>query len=130
MAQHNVFEPDNSLIRLKNIQIIKDNNYTLFSYAKGGIDSSIGFYFKGTMIKIVADLSWNRSNNVLVKIDDNVINAARDLGANFWQTLFKIILPLSKPGIASGIIMGFVPLPPEPDPLPEPPEELEVNIST
>ena len=47
--------------------------------------------------------------NVLVKIDDNVINAARDLGANFWQTLFKIILPLSKPGIASGIIMVFVP---------------------
>ena len=47
--------------------------------------------------------------NVLVKIDDNVINAARDLGANFWQTMFKIILPLSKPGIASGIIMVFVP---------------------
>ena len=47
--------------------------------------------------------------NVLVKIDDNVINAARDLGANFWQTLFKIIIPLSKPGIASGIIMVFVP---------------------
>lgn len=47
--------------------------------------------------------------NVLVKIDDNVINAARDLGANFWQTLFKIIIPLSKEGIASGIIMVFVP---------------------
>lgn len=47
--------------------------------------------------------------NVLVKIDDNVINAARDLGANFWQTLVKIIIPLSKPGIASGIIMVFVP---------------------
>lgn len=47
--------------------------------------------------------------NVLVKIDDNVINAARDLGANFWQTLVKIIIPLSRPGIASGIIMVFVP---------------------
>ena len=47
--------------------------------------------------------------NVLVKIDDNVINASRDLGANFWQTLFKIIIPLSKAGIASGIIMVFVP---------------------
>ena len=47
--------------------------------------------------------------NVLVKIDDNVINAARDLGANFWQTLFKIVIPLSKAGIASGIIMVFVP---------------------
>lgn len=47
--------------------------------------------------------------NVLVKIDDNVINAARDLGANFWQTLVKVIIPLSMPGVASGVIMVFVP---------------------
>lgn len=47
--------------------------------------------------------------NVLVKIDDNVINAARDLGANFFQTLVKIIIPLSMPGVASGVIMVFVP---------------------
>lgn len=47
--------------------------------------------------------------NVLVKIDRNVINAARDLGANSVQTFFKIILPLSLPGIISGITMVFVP---------------------
>lgn len=47
--------------------------------------------------------------NVLVKIDDNTINAARDLGANYLQALRKIIIPLSFPGIASGIIMVFVP---------------------
>ncbi len=47
--------------------------------------------------------------NVLVKINNDVVNAARDLGANFWQTLFKILIPLSMPGIASGIIMVFVP---------------------
>lgn len=47
--------------------------------------------------------------NVLVKIDDNTINAARDLGANYFQTLVKIIIPLSFPGIASGVIMVFVP---------------------
>lgn len=47
--------------------------------------------------------------NVLIKIDDNTINAARDLGANYWQTLGKVIIPLSFPGIASGIIMVFVP---------------------
>lgn len=47
--------------------------------------------------------------NVLIKIDDNVIHAARDLGANYWQTLTKVIMPLSFPGIASGIIMVFVP---------------------
>ncbi len=47
--------------------------------------------------------------NVLVKIDENVINAARDLGANGVQTFFKIILPLSIPGVVSGITMVFVP---------------------
>lgn len=47
--------------------------------------------------------------NVLKKIDKNVINAARDLGANSFQTFMKIILPLSVPGIISGITMVFVP---------------------
>ena len=47
--------------------------------------------------------------NVLVKIDKNVINAARDLGANSIQTFIKITLPLSVPGIISGISMVFVP---------------------
>lgn len=43
------------------------------------------------------------------KIDDNTINAAKDLGANTFQTLFYIWLPLSLPGIISGITMVFVP---------------------
>ena len=47
--------------------------------------------------------------NVLAKIDNNVINAAKDLGANPLQTFCKIILPLSVPGIISGITMVFVP---------------------
>lgn len=47
--------------------------------------------------------------NVLCKIDDNTINAAHDLGANFVQTFFRIWLPLSVPGIISGITMVFVP---------------------
>lgn len=47
--------------------------------------------------------------NVLMKIDDNVINAARDLGANTVQVLFRILFPLSIPGIVSGITMVFVP---------------------
>jgi spermidine/putrescine transport system permease protein len=47
--------------------------------------------------------------NVLVKIDVNVVNAARDLGANGIQTFFQIIFPLSIPGVISGITMVFVP---------------------
>ena len=47
--------------------------------------------------------------NVLVKIDDNTINAAKDLGANEFQTFIHVWLPLSLPGIVSGVTMVFVP---------------------
>ena len=47
--------------------------------------------------------------NSLVKVDPNVVNAARDLGANEIQTFFKIIFPLTIPGVISGITMVFVP---------------------
>lgn len=47
--------------------------------------------------------------NVLSKIDHNVINAAKDLGANPIQTFLRVTLPLSVPGIISGITMVFVP---------------------
>ena len=47
--------------------------------------------------------------NSLIKIDKNVINAARDLGANGFQTFIRITFPLSLPGVISGITMVFVP---------------------
>lgn len=46
---------------------------------------------------------------VLTKIDKNVIEAARDLGANGFQIFTKVLLPQSIPGIISGITMVFVP---------------------
>lgn len=47
--------------------------------------------------------------NSLAKIDRNVIHAARDLGANGLQVFAKITLPLTLPGIISGITMVFIP---------------------
>ncbi len=47
--------------------------------------------------------------NSLTKIDPNVINAAKDLGANGFDTFIRVTLPLSVPGIISGITMVFVP---------------------
>ena len=47
--------------------------------------------------------------NSLIKIDPNVIHAARDLGANEFQVFTKITLPLTTPGILSGITMVFIP---------------------
>ena len=47
--------------------------------------------------------------NALAKIGDDVINAAKDLGADERQVLIRILMPLSVPGIVSGITMVFVP---------------------
>ena len=46
---------------------------------------------------------------ILSKMDQYLINAAKDLGANSRQVFTKIILPLSMPGVASGITMVFMP---------------------
>ena len=47
--------------------------------------------------------------SVMVKIDKSVIEAAKDLGCNGAKTWRKVILPLSMPGVISGITMVFVP---------------------
>ena len=46
---------------------------------------------------------------VMVKIDDSVVEAAQDLGAGTLKTLTKVLIPLSAPGISTGITMVFVP---------------------
>jgi len=46
---------------------------------------------------------------VLIKIDKDVIKAASDLGANRFVVFKRVVLPLSIPGIMSGITMVFMP---------------------
>ncbi|MDE5764731.1 MAG: ABC transporter permease [Ruminococcus sp.] len=47
--------------------------------------------------------------SVMEKIDKSMFEAADDLGCSSVQTLFRVIVPLSMPGITSGITMVFVP---------------------
>ena len=47
--------------------------------------------------------------NALMKINDDTLNGARDLGANEFQVFSRIIFPLSIPGMVSGITMVFIP---------------------
>ncbi len=47
--------------------------------------------------------------SVLTKIDKSVIEAAEDLGANSRQVFLKVVVPMSMPGIISGVTMVFVP---------------------
>ena len=47
--------------------------------------------------------------SVIVKLDNSLLEAARDLGANSVGVFRKVIFPLSLPGILSGVTMVFVP---------------------
>ncbi|EFE28799.1 ABC transporter, permease protein [Filifactor alocis ATCC 35896] len=47
--------------------------------------------------------------SVLVKLDDSLLEAAHDLGANDVKVFQKVIFPLSLPGVATGIYMVFMP---------------------
>lgn len=43
------------------------------------------------------------------KLDKNLIEAARDLGAGWWQRFRHVILPLTMPGVIAGCLMVFLP---------------------
>lgn len=47
--------------------------------------------------------------SVLTKIDKSVIEAAQDLGANSREVFLKVVVPMSMPGVISGVTMVFVP---------------------
>lgn len=47
--------------------------------------------------------------SVLAKMDTSIIEAAQDLGASEIQVFLRVILPMSMPGVISGVTMVFVP---------------------
>ena len=47
--------------------------------------------------------------SVIIKLDHSLLEAARDLGAGSLTVFRRVILPLSLPGVVSGITMVFVP---------------------
>ena len=47
--------------------------------------------------------------SVIIKLDNSLLEAARDLGASSARVFRKVILPLSLPGVLSGVTMVFVP---------------------
>ena len=48
-------------------------------------------------------------HTAIAKLDRDLLTAAYDLGANKWKTFMKVTLPLSVPGIISGITLVFLP---------------------
>lgn len=89
---------------------------------RGVINSLLSFlhlpniYIINTQYAIVLGMVYNflpfmilPIYNSIMKIDDNILDAAKDLGSSFYNTFVKIILPLSFPGMLSGITMVFIP---------------------
>ena len=48
-------------------------------------------------------------HSVIVKVDGALLEASSDLGANPVQSFFKVVFPLTLPGVISGITMVFLP---------------------
>lgn len=104
-------------------------NFLLRTYAwmtmlgnNGIINSILGFFGLGpykllnTEGAVVLGMVYNYLPymilplySVMVKIDKSVIEAASDLGCSPLKTIFKVVFPLSLPGVTSGITMVFVP---------------------
>lgn len=47
--------------------------------------------------------------NTLLKMDPSYAEAAEDLGAKPWKVFWKVTVPLSMPGVLSGVLMVFMP---------------------
>ena len=91
----------NFMLRTLAWRLILLNNGFLNQFLKAAIIFGTAYdYFPFMVLPIY---------NAVVKIDKDVINAAKDLGATNSVVLRKIILPLSVPGIVSGITMVLVP---------------------
>lgn len=100
----------NMLLRLKVIQAISLPN----GFLKNVLGISFDFYnteYAIVLGMIVMYLPFMifPIYTVLEKIDISLIEASQDLGANKFKTFLKVTFPLSLKGVASGIIMVFLP---------------------
>lgn len=106
----------NSLIRTYGLKIVLGTqgilNKALLSI--GIIDTPIRIMFTETavmigLVYILLPFMILPLYSAIEKLDHNYIEAARDLGANKLQTLIKVILPLTMPGIIGGCLLVLLP---------------------
>ena len=98
MAWQTIFERDGILNQVLRLLSLPD--MTLINTPTAVVIGMIYNYLPYMVLPLYVALS---------KIDKSIFEAARDLGANSWQTFLKVTLPLSLPGAISGITMVFIP---------------------
>ncbi len=104
-------------------------NFLLRTYAwmgllsvNGPVNTLLGFFGLGpfnmlnTSGAVVLGMVYNYVPYMILplytsmtKIDQSLVEAAQDLGANTTKTLVRVLIPMSVPGISTGITMVFVP---------------------
>lgn len=89
-------------------------NMLLKTYAWRGI--LMNFDDMGSEIKVFIGMVYDflpymiiQIHTAIAKLDPNLLVAASDLGANRWKAFLKVTLPLSVPGIISGVTLVFLP---------------------
>ncbi|EKA4522267.1 spermidine/putrescine ABC transporter permease PotB [Vibrio cholerae] len=106
----------NSLIRTYGLKIVLGTqgilNQALMSL--GLIDAPLRIMFTETavmigLVYILLPFMILPLYSAIEKLDDTYIEAARDLGANKFQTLVRVILPLTMPGIIGGCLLVLLP---------------------
>lgn len=104
----------NLLIRTYALMALLDNGGLLNSLLE-----SLGFdkvYIVGSDFGVILGMFYDflpymvlPIYTVITKLDERYIEAAEDLGCSKLKTLLKVIVPLSVPGVVSGVTMVFVP---------------------
>ena len=102
------------LIRTYSLMALLDNGGIVSTFL-----TSLGFQkltFIGTDAAVILGMVYDflpymvlPIYTTMTKLDHRYLEAAADLGCNNRQTLMRVILPLSMPGIISGVTMVFVP---------------------
>ena len=106
----------NSLIRIYAIKLLlgKKGIFNTLMLSSGIIDSPMQLLY--TDFAVVFGLVYILFPFMVLpllagfdKLDKDVIEASKDLGANVWQRFINIILPLTMPGIIAGSLVVFLP---------------------
>ncbi len=106
----------NQLVRVYSWLIFLQDGGVLnkFAQAVGLVSSDLGILFtqKAVIIGLVHAFFPYMVVTIylaLARVDDHLLEASRSLGASSVSTFFNIVLPLSMPGVVTGIMIVFVP---------------------
>lgn len=106
----------NSLVRIFSWAIVLRGN-GIIDHTLGAVFPSVSVNLMFSFTAVVIGLVHSylpyvilTSYLALQAIDDSLLEAARSLGAPFRTILFRLVLPLSLPGLAAGAVLIFVPV--------------------